>query len=99
MLFREIIATLISSLLFFIVSHPEIYKVTQKVLGRFFTVATTGGLPTLAGLILHSLVFAVCVYFYMIYGGREFLEGEDEDMYEDMDEEKVDEKAPPVEEE
>lgn len=47
----------ISALVFFIVSNPELYKLTQGLFGRFFMVAHPMGAPTPLGLLLHTGVF------------------------------------------
>lgn len=55
-----------SALLFIIISSPVLYTFVQSLLGRFFTVAVKG-CPTVAGLVLHSLVFALVVYLFMVF--------------------------------
>jgi uncharacterized membrane protein YjjB (DUF3815 family) len=47
----------ISALVFFIVSNPELYKLTQSVFGGLFMVAHPMGAPTPMGLLLHTAVF------------------------------------------
>ncbi len=49
--------SLISALVFFIVANPEFYKVTQWLLGGWFTVAHPMGAATPAGLLLHTALF------------------------------------------
>ena len=55
----------ISALLFFIVSNPELYKVTQWAFGSFFEVAHPMGSPTPAGIILHTIVFFLGMFVLM----------------------------------
>jgi hypothetical protein len=45
-----------SAIVFFIVSSPLLYTVVQALLGKVITIAVNGK-PTLAGLIVHSVVF------------------------------------------
>jgi len=47
----------ISALLFFIVSNPELYKLTQLVFGRWVDVCHPMGAPTTFGLLLHTVIF------------------------------------------
>ena len=47
----------ISALVFFIVANPETYKLTQTILGSFFTVSHPMGGATPNGLVLHTIVF------------------------------------------
>lgn len=54
-----------AALLFLIISSPILYSFVQKVLGRFFTVAIKG-CPTVPGLVLHSVVFALVTYIFMV---------------------------------
>jgi len=53
-----------SALLFFIISSPQIYKLTHKVLGKFVKIANDG-CPTSFGLVLHSFVYMVAVFGLM----------------------------------
>jgi hypothetical protein len=54
--------------LFFIVANPALFKLVRKVLGGW--VASAEGLPTTAGLLVHSLVFVLLSTFLWrkIYG-------------------------------
>lgn len=54
---RKLSATLQAILLFYILSHPVVYRMTGLV-------DQTGG-PTPTGLIVHSLVFGAIVYGLM----------------------------------
>lgn len=60
-------ASIMSGLLFAIVASPQLFRVMQSILGGVVTIASASGAPTLAGLALHSVVFAVIVYFMMYY--------------------------------
>lgn len=57
--------TLTTAFLFLVVSHPLTYKLVQKLFGRFFTVASSTGCPTMAGLLLHTLVFTLVLRLKM----------------------------------
>lgn len=54
-----------AALVFLIVSSPILYTFVQSIFGKLFTVAVKG-CPTIAGLILHSVVFALVVYVIML---------------------------------
>ena len=49
-----------AALIFFIVSSPETYKLTNKVVKT-----SVNGCPTTTGLLLHAVVFMVVVYGLM----------------------------------
>lgn len=53
-----------SALVFFIVSNPELYKLTAKMSRR----VAEGGCPRPFGLVLHSFVFMVIVFMLMKIG-------------------------------
>lgn len=57
-------ASLHAAILFAIVASPATYGLTQKLFGGLFKVAT-GGAPTVAGLLLHALVFGLLTYAIM----------------------------------
>jgi len=68
-------AALTAGILFFIISSPTTYKFVDSLLGGIitsiipsmrsvFTLAESG-CPTTQGLIVHSVVFALVVYFLM----------------------------------
>lgn len=57
--------SLYSALIFFIISSPQLYKITQRLLGRFLTISRNGGCPTAAGLVLHTVVFMVALFGLM----------------------------------
>lgn len=87
MLHGELFASLSSALLYFIISHPLVYDMTQKIFGKIFKVVGQSGPPTTLGLVLHSIVFSSIAFILMIVGPKEFLDKkEDSDMIEKMDE-------------
>ena len=59
---RKLSATLQAVLLFFILSHPVVYKLTTALVGGL---ASYGGCPTTLGLIVHSIVFGIIVRLLM----------------------------------
>jgi hypothetical protein len=54
-----------SALVFFVVSNPELYRITSRMLGRAVAV---DGCPGPAGLLLHSFVFMLIVFGLMKIG-------------------------------
>ena len=56
-----------STLIFFLVANPETYKMTQKVLGRFFFIADQSGSPSAAGFFFHTLVFFLVLWGAMLF--------------------------------
>lgn len=54
----------ISALLFFIVSNPELYKLTQWLFGPFLDVATP--VPTPYGVLLHTFLFFAGMFALMM---------------------------------
>ena len=59
---RKESATLQAILVFFIISHPMLYRLTNSLVGGL---ASSSGCPTTLGLIVHSLVFGAVVYGLM----------------------------------
>ena len=51
--------TAYTTLLFFVISSPVTYSLTGFVLGKWIA---KDGLPTLTGLVLHSIVFALAIF-------------------------------------
>jgi hypothetical protein len=49
-------------ILFFLIANPLTYKVTRKVFGG---IASTDGLPTQVGVLLHAFVFVMLSKFVM----------------------------------
>ena len=60
-------ASIMSGLLFAIVASPQLFQVMQSILGGLVTIASSSGVPTFLGLVLHSAVYAIIVYFLMYY--------------------------------
>ena len=58
-----------AALLFLIVSSPVMYSLVQTIFGGLFTVAVKG-CPTVAGLLLHTVVFALLTYLLMVYQAK-----------------------------
>jgi hypothetical protein len=61
----KFIYSLQAALVFLVISSPLMYKTVQMVFGKLFTVAVNG-CPTIAGLLLHTLVFGLVVYILMV---------------------------------
>ncbi len=59
---RKVSATIQAVLVFYIISHPIVYRMTNSVVGGL---ANASGCPTAMGLIVHSLVFGAVVYGLM----------------------------------
>jgi len=55
-----------AAIVFLVVSSPMLYKLVQAVFGRLFTVASKDGCPTVAGLLLHTVVFGLVMYGLMV---------------------------------
>jgi len=53
-----------SALVFFIISNPELYRLTSRLSSRI----ASDGCPRPLGLVLHSLVFMVIVFALMKIG-------------------------------
>lgn len=60
-------ATIQAVLLFFLITNPMTYRLTNSLLGGLTgRLADPSGCPTSTGLIVHSLVFGVIVYGLML---------------------------------
>lgn len=55
-----------SALVFFLISNPETYKLTQMLFGGLF-VTSVGGCPTPVGLFFHSVLFFVVLLGLMLF--------------------------------
>lgn len=53
----------ISALVFFIVSNPELYKLTQRLFGPFVEIANP--VPTPYGVLIHTAVFFAVMFALM----------------------------------
>ena len=49
----------LASVLFLIISAPFMYKITNSIFGRVLRLSDDSGRPTVAGLVVHTLVFYV----------------------------------------
>lgn len=65
----RVLYSLQAALLFLIVSSPVMYSLVQTIFGGLFTVAVKG-CPTVAGLLLHTVVYALLVYLLMVYQAK-----------------------------
>jgi hypothetical protein len=55
---------LVAGLMFFIISHPIVYKFVDSLVGGMLgPIASPSGCPTTWGLIVHSVVFAAATYY------------------------------------
>ena len=58
--------TLITTVIFLIVVHPMTYKLVDSLVGGLlFKVASKSGCPTMAGLLLHAVVFTLALRYVM----------------------------------
>ena len=53
------------ALLFFLLSLPITYHITNKLTYSIFNIINTNGCPNLNGIILHLIIFILSIYFYM----------------------------------
>jgi hypothetical protein len=56
-----------SALVFFLIANPEMYKVTDKILGGVLDVAGLSGCPTSLGLLLHTVLFFIVILALMMF--------------------------------
>ena len=63
---RKVQTALIAALVFYIVSSPITYSLTQSMLGSLVHVADHTGCPTGVGLFVHTAVFGVVTYILML---------------------------------
>jgi hypothetical protein len=54
--------SLYSAVIFLIIASPLMYRITSAVLGQWIAVQ---GCPTVAGLVLHTIVFALVIFGIM----------------------------------
>ena len=58
--------TLITTVIFLVVVHPMTYKLVNRLVGKLlFKVASKAGCPTMAGLLLHAVVFTLALRYVM----------------------------------
>jgi len=57
--------SLYSAIVFLIIASPLMFKIVNSILGRLIPIASPSGCPTIAGLVIHSIVFGLIVYGMM----------------------------------
>ena len=57
--------TLYTTVLFLVVVNPMTYKLVQAILGRFVKIAAADGCPTMAGILVHAVVFTLLLRYMM----------------------------------
>lgn len=63
-MYHKAMASVHAAILFAIVASPATYGLTQSLFGGLFKVAS-GGAPTIAGLLLHAVVYGLLAYAIM----------------------------------
>ena len=53
-----------SALIFFVISSPQAYVLSQKLVGNLFTLSGDG-CPTSFGLFIHTIIFMIALYGIM----------------------------------
>lgn len=56
-----------TTLIFFLMANPETYKLLQKFLGGWVSIASEGGCPTPTGFFLQSALFFVILWSFMLF--------------------------------
>jgi hypothetical protein len=56
-----------TTLIFFFIANPETYKLLQKFVGGWVTVASEGGCPTPAGFFLQTGLFFLVLWSFMLF--------------------------------
>ncbi len=56
-----------TTLIFFLIANPETYKLLQKVVGNWITIASEGGCPTPTGFFLHTGLFFLLLWSFMLF--------------------------------
>jgi hypothetical protein len=56
-----------STLVFFLVANPETFKLTQRMFGGLFPIASATGCSTPMGFFFHTAVFFVVLYALMLF--------------------------------
>lgn len=62
---RQVTGSITAALLFFIISSPFTYQLTNNMLSTIIGRTSDAGCPTNTGLILHSVVYGLIVYQLM----------------------------------
>jgi hypothetical protein len=55
-----------TTLIFFLIANPETYKLLQKFVGGWVTIASEGGCPTPTGFFIHSGLFFLVLWSFML---------------------------------
>lgn len=61
----KIIYSIQAALVFLVISSPFVYKLTDSLFGNLFEISVNG-CPTIAGLLLHTVVYGLIVYIMML---------------------------------
>lgn len=56
-----------STLVFFLVANPETFKVMQRALGSFVSIASDSGCPTPIGFFVHTFLFFLLLWGLMLF--------------------------------
>lgn len=56
-----------TTLIFFLMANPETYKLLQKLLGGWVSIASDGGCPTPTGFFLQTALFFVILWSFMLF--------------------------------
>lgn len=56
-----------STLVFFLVANPETFKLTQRFLGGFVSMASDSGCPTAYGFFGHTILFFFILWGMMLF--------------------------------
>lgn len=56
-----------TTLIFFLMANPETYKLLQKLLGGWVSIASEGGCPTPTGFFLQTALFFVVLWSFMLF--------------------------------
>ena len=96
---KKFMASLLGALIFFVLASPEAFRAVRGIAGKW--VATPNGSPSSGGLLLHSIVFLLIVWWTMNIRSElmEAEEAPEEDMEEEVMEEEVEQPAEAAEEE
>jgi hypothetical protein len=55
-----------SALIFFFISAPVMYQLTNKINGHLFNVVDQAGCPSNSGLLLHTAIFFIIIFITMV---------------------------------
>jgi hypothetical protein len=56
-----------TTLIFFLMANPETYKLLEKFLGGWVSIANDGGCPTPTGFFLQTALFFVILWSFMLF--------------------------------